>query len=189
MILERSQRPLFITLVMSLLAVSGSGLVSPGQVANKQQPPTLGQQEQFKLIAVGDSTDPECKGDPLSMRLTGRTVPPECVLLGWRLYEAIDGSRAKLTHGKFDSPDIATQRLQFWMKSAKKIIRKENRKDALGNVIGQRVVASLESGNGNQEHFQVGWTYIANCYLISSPSLSTALSLEEWTSTPVAIRR
>lgn len=162
-------------------ASGGSASTQSTETRNAQRAlPKLNTQEPLTLVSVGDATDPECKDDPLVLAASGKTIPPECVMLGWKVYEARDGSKATLTHGAFDSPNVARERLYFWMKRAKQIIQDEERKNAAGNVIGHRIVAAFESEDGQRSYFKVAWTDGNDCYLIGSGSLPTALSLETW---------
>jgi hypothetical protein len=78
---------------------------------------------------------------------------------------------------------LATAQLHRWLESARKITKTEERRNSVGKLVGERIIASFIDKNG-KEFVEIVWTDESKCYRIGSRSKDTALKLEKWLSEP-----
>jgi hypothetical protein len=97
----------------------------------------------------------------------------------FRTYETSDGMRATASYATFDSLNEAKRQTGLWLKSAKKIIEKEEKKDQSGQVIRERAVALAKDSKSHKKMFLIIMRDGLNCYLIDSLSLPVGLQVEK----------
>ena len=97
---------------------------------------------------------------------------------GFRIYAAPDGTKAQVTYAHFESGRDAKRQIRHWLKLAKKVTSKEQKKNQGGSVIGERVEAITQNAKSGEKEFLIIRRNGLNCYLVQSLSLPAAKQVE-----------
>lgn len=95
---------------------------------------------------------------------------------GYNGYKASDGQRLSLKYGEFRTEDEARRYFEWSLEKAAQVIKKGDRRDAKGKVVGLRAEVSLKSG---QAAYAVMWTEGAIFREVSADDLAHAVALEK----------
>ena len=112
------------------------------------------------------------------MTRIGEKIGLDGAHLAFRTFEGSSGSIVVVTYGTLTSPDKATTELHLWSQSAKKLLQDEQKKDPVGQVIGQRIVATF-IGQKETEYTAILWTNGSDCFRIQAPSFAVASYFEQ----------
>jgi hypothetical protein len=97
----------------------------------------------------------------------------------FRVYAASDGTTATVSYASFETLRAAVAQIRLWRKSAKKIIRSEKKKNQMGKIIGERVLAVANDAKTGKEMFLIIRRDSLTCYIIDSLSLPVAEQVEK----------
>lgn len=135
----------------------------------------------FPVLSSAQSHEPGLsaskKGErDLVLKTTGNGL-----LLGrrasFRIYEAPDGTQSLAWYGSFVSEEQAKGAIGQWIQPYK-ITRKDQAKDHNGNVIGERIIGSVQNLKTGATEYLVIRTDILHFWRIQSKSLPDAMQLD-----------
>jgi hypothetical protein len=118
-------------------------------------------------------------GQDIKMLTIGERIMSSGRHGAFRIYEASDGTRATVSYASFESPQAAKAQMRLWLRSAKKTIRWEEKKDQRGQVVGERALAVAKDAKSNKKLFLIIRRDTLNCYIIDSLSLPVAEQVEK----------
>jgi len=99
-------------------------------------------------------------------------------LMVFRVYEAADGTRGRISYVKFPTLQDAQRQIDAWLKLAAKVMSRDYDKKK-GNVwISERIVAE-GIGTPSEKEFLIIRRNGLICYFVHSPSLQTAMHIED----------
>jgi predicted nucleic acid-binding protein len=138
----------------------------------------------FSQIEATQNTSPSSAGtkdagQDLKLVVIGEMIMSTGRHGAFRTYETSDGVRATASYATFDSLNDAKRQTRLWLKSAEKIIKKEEKKDQSGQVIRERAVALAKKSKSHKKVFLIIMRDGSNCYLIDSLSLPVGLQVEK----------
>jgi hypothetical protein len=93
---------------------------------------------------------------------------------GFRIYEAPDGSRGRVTYGRFESPEVAQQEFEEWIKAAQTVTARDQKKSKDGELISDRITGVVESAKSKNTVFLIIKREGLDCYFIESESQQIA---------------
>lgn len=130
----------------------------------------------FNLSAQSDNNKE--LADKLEWISAGNGRASDGTFLDFTTYQNTKGTQVHLTKGKFTSPSAAEKEMSLWLKTATKVIEQSLVKEATGETIGKRAVASFSVSKSQGEYFAILWTNGSRYYWVSSSSLNLARDLE-----------
>jgi hypothetical protein len=97
----------------------------------------------------------------------------------FRIYEAADGTTARIAYVRLPSLKDATQLIQEWLKLATKVESREHDTKRGQLLINDRIVARRKVVKSSKGESMLIRRDALNCYLIESPSMQVALQVED----------
>jgi hypothetical protein len=96
-----------------------------------------------------------------------------------RTYVGSKETAISITYGTFQSPEKSKAELQHWIQIARNMVQQEQKKNSSGEVVGQRVLATLIDSRTHRDFSVVAWTNGCDFFRIKSFSLPAVLLFED----------